>query len=51
MVDPTGVFCCLRVSPAESLPVDDNSVDLITVGSALHWFDSYAAFYKEVRLK
>ena len=36
-----------RVSQAESLPVEDNSVDLITVGMALHWFD-HPKFYKEV---
>ena len=36
-----------RVSQAESLPVEDNSVDLITVGMALHWFD-HPTFYKEV---
>ena len=36
-----------RVSEAEKLPVEDNSVDLITVGMALHWFD-HPKFYKEV---
>lgn len=35
------------VAPAERLPVDDESVDLITVAQALHWFD-HAAFFAEV---
>ena len=40
-------FIFWRVSEAEKLPVEDNSVDLITVGMALHWFD-HPKFYKEV---
>lgn len=28
-----------RVAPAEQTGLDDNSVDLVTVGQALHWFD------------
>jgi SAM-dependent methyltransferase/Icc-related predicted phosphoesterase len=31
---------------AESLPLDDNSVRLLTVATAIHWFDR-PAFYKE----
>ncbi len=33
---------------AESAPLRSASVDLITVGQALHWFD-FEAFYREVR--
>ena len=36
------------VSPAESVPLESGSVDLITVAQALHWFD-HARFYAEVR--
>lgn len=36
-------------SPAERMEfLADSSVDLVTVGEALHWFDT-AAFYREVR--
>ncbi|XP_053327780.1 putative methyltransferase DDB_G0268948 [Spea bombifrons] len=35
------------VSPAEELPVDDASVDLITACAAVHWFDT-EKFLKEV---
>ncbi|XP_053327958.1 putative methyltransferase DDB_G0268948 [Spea bombifrons] len=28
-----------QVSPAENLPLEDASVDLVTVGLAVHWFD------------
>lgn len=28
-----------RVAPAEQQPFDDNTFDLITVGSGVHWFD------------
>lgn len=41
----TNLFC--RVSSSENMPVDENSVDLITVGQALHWF-VFAKFYNEV---
>ncbi|KAF6035623.1 hypothetical protein EB796_006063 [Bugula neritina] len=34
------------ISPAESLPVEDNSVTLIQVATALHWFD-HEKFYRE----
>ena len=38
-----------RVSPAENLSFcDDNSVDLITVATALHWFD-LDKFFAEVK--
>ncbi|MCZ6765645.1 MAG: class I SAM-dependent methyltransferase [bacterium] len=37
-----------RHAPVESAPLDDHSVDLITVGQALHWFN-HDAFYNEVR--
>lgn len=36
-----------RVAPAEASGLSPNSVDLITVAQALHWFD-LAAFYAEV---
>ena len=36
------------VAPAESVPIVDHSVDLITVAQALHWFD-HDRFYAEVR--
>ncbi len=35
------------VSPAEKIAADDNSVDLVTVAQAIHWFD-HEAFFKEV---
>jgi len=35
-----------RVSPGESLPVEDNSVTLIQAATALHWFD-HEKFYRE----
>lgn len=37
-----------RVEPAEHTSLDPASVDLITVGTAVHWFD-FDAFYAEVR--
>ncbi|CEG60643.1 class I SAM-dependent methyltransferase [Legionella micdadei] len=37
-------LCCL----AESTPILDNSIDLITVAQALHWFN-FDLFYDEVR--
>ena len=36
-----------RCSPAEKLPVGSAMVDLISVGTAAHWFD-LPAFFKEV---
>lgn len=36
------------VCRAESTPFADHSFDLVTVGTALHWFD-FEAFYEEVR--
>jgi ubiquinone/menaquinone biosynthesis C-methylase UbiE len=36
-----------RVVPAESSGLSDNSVGLVTVAQALHWFD-FAKFYAEV---
>lgn len=35
------------VAPAEATALDAHSVDLVTVGQALHWFD-FPAFYAEV---
>ena len=35
-----------RVAPAEAAGLDDASVDLVTVGQALHWFD-HARFFAE----
>jgi SAM-dependent methyltransferase len=37
-----------RVEPADSVSIDDGSVDLVTVAQALHWLD-LASFYAEVR--
>jgi len=37
-----------RVEPSEKTSILSNSVDLITVGTAVHWFD-FAPFYAEVR--
>ena len=37
-----------RVAPAERSGLEDASVDLVTVGQALHWFDP-DAFHAEVR--
>jgi ubiquinone/menaquinone biosynthesis C-methylase UbiE len=36
------------VEKAEQTSIDSNSVDLITVANALHWFD-FESFYKEAR--
>ncbi|MCD6062764.1 MAG: methylase involved in ubiquinone/menaquinone biosynthesis [Flavipsychrobacter sp.] len=36
-----------KVARAEDSGLDDNSVDLVTVGTALHWFD-FDKFYSEV---
>jgi SAM-dependent methyltransferase len=35
------------VSPAETINAADNSIDLITVAQAIHWFE-HARFFKEV---
>lgn len=37
-----------RVVPAEQSELDDQSIDLVTVALALHWFD-HARFYTEVQ--
>jgi len=37
-----------RVEPAESTSIEPRSVDLITVGTAAHWFD-FDRFWKEAR--
>lgn len=37
-----------RQAPAENSGLADQSIDLITVGQAIHWFD-FDAFYQEVR--
>lgn len=37
-----------RLEPAESSSLPENSLDLITVGQAAHWFD-FDRFYPEVR--
>jgi ubiquinone/menaquinone biosynthesis C-methylase UbiE len=37
-----------QIFPAEKTPLKDNSVDLITVAQALHWFD-FDRFYNEVK--
>jgi len=37
-----------RVAPAEASGLDTHSIDLITVGQALHWFD-HARFFAEAR--
>ena len=36
------------VAPAEQAPIDDATVDLVTVAQALHWID-LTSFYAEVR--
>jgi ubiquinone/menaquinone biosynthesis C-methylase UbiE len=36
------------VAPAGDVPLEDKSVDLVTVAQAIHWFD-HDAFYREVR--
>ena len=37
-----------EVFPAESTPIQDDSIDLITVAQALHWFD-FERFYREAK--
>ena len=37
-----------RVEPSEKTTIASHSVNLITVGTAVHWFD-FEAFYQEVR--
>lgn len=37
-----------RIFHAEDTPLEDNSVDLITIAQALHWFD-FDRFYSEAR--
>jgi ubiquinone/menaquinone biosynthesis C-methylase UbiE len=37
-----------RVEPSEKTTIPSNSVDLITVGTAVHWFE-FEPFYAEVR--
>jgi SAM-dependent methyltransferase len=37
-----------RVEPSERTSIDPHSIDLITAGTAVHWFD-FEAFYQEVR--
>jgi ubiquinone/menaquinone biosynthesis C-methylase UbiE len=37
-----------RVEPSENTTIEPNSVDLITVGTAVHWFD-FEPFYAEDR--
>jgi len=37
-----------RVEPSEKTTIASKSVDLVTVGTAVHWFD-FEAFYQEVR--
>ncbi len=36
------------MAAADKAPIDDETVDLVTVAQALHWFD-LASFYPEVR--
>jgi SAM-dependent methyltransferase len=37
-----------RVAPAEHSPLADQSIDLVTIATAIHWFD-LDAFYQELR--
>lgn len=37
-----------EVAPSECAPIDEDSIDLVLVAQALHWFD-LPAFYDEVR--
>jgi len=36
------------IGSAENISIPDRSIDLVTVGQAIHWFD-HTAFYKEVK--
>lgn len=36
------------LSTAESSTIDSLSIDLVTVGTALHWFD-FDSFFKELK--
>jgi len=40
-----------RLSPAETLAFDDNSIDLITVGFAYHWFDQISFLREAARFQ
>lgn len=42
-------FCSVN-APAESIPLDPQSIDLITVGQALHWFDADKARAEFLRI-
>lgn len=37
-----------RVAPAEDAGLETNSIDLLTIGAAIHWFDR-SQFYREVQ--
>ena len=43
------VWYFLSVGDARKLPVADQSVELITVACAAHWFDPLDQFYDEVK--
>ena len=45
---PRDLGIVYRVAEAEDSGLDDRSVDLVTVASAIHWFD-LERFYTEVR--
>lgn len=38
-----------EVTAAESLPVTDHSIDLLTVAQAAHWIEDIDASYAEAR--
>ena len=40
-------YIIIRVGDAENIPLEDNSVDLITCSQAVHWFN-FDNFFREV---
>lgn len=42
------IFIFLRVSPAEQIPADDGSTQLVSASQACHWFD-LPKFFKETQ--
>jgi ubiquinone/menaquinone biosynthesis C-methylase UbiE len=45
-----GAKICYAVSPAEDLPLAEQSADIITVAQAVHWFDRPAFFREALRV-
>lgn len=46
LVSPVFTYLTQRESPAEELPFEDGSVDVVTAMSAFHWFD-HSRFLQE----